>query len=594
MKYACRIVMLSFMVLLLFSCNAQTEEIDKDVTISCEKIKDQVLLTIEIDTIPNTLMERYNPYLNDIKNYKPSYPLLILEPDKYTHIKKRTSDNYDTIVPVSNFSGTSSIFPAFSREASKNTSGKRKSVSFLLPAEEASHPAVTHLYTGTTYVINGMPSKALTLYKMAEEELFNSPDSIIGYNLYLRMAELHRLIYSNDSIITSKYRKAIEMYKAQTKHTTLLPILYSQIGSMYIYSLPDSARYYLRKSLAISGSPSPFTQPLNINNYACLMALNNYEGKFQSTLLLWEKTRFYNHNTNITYRVAEAYLGLNQTKEAKEMYDMYGYTWSNIKQYVFLSDYYTTTKEHDKALHYEILENRYTDSVRTSRAFSNMANIENEYNLQQLEIQEQIASDQAQSRLYIIFIAGLTLLLAVISIILIIQKKRKEVEQYNNLVEQLRNENATINNLLESNAEKQRHEDAKLMESLQHRLDTVNKLLSSSYQFIESPDKFIKHFKEAMELDKTTNSNLDDICTIINRKYNNITGRIKEDYPNIKITPDDECLIALICAKYSTMSIAVLFNTTNLGTVYNKKSRLLKKLGIEGPLELFIEEYKKG
>ena len=154
----------------------------------------------------------------------------------------------------------------------------------------------------------------------------------------------------------------------------------------------------------------------------------------------------------------------------------------------------------------------------------------------------------------------------------------------------MQNEKSSLQSLIQTVKENQKQEDAKLMESLQHRLDTTDKLLSSSYQFIDYPEKFVKHFKEAMELDKTATSNLDDILTIINRQYNNIIDRIKEDYPNI--TRDEERLLALVCAKYSTMSIAVLFNSTNLGTIYNKKSRLLKKLGTPMTLEQFIEGYK--
>lgn len=590
MKFVHQIVLL-LITILLSSCNTAVEKEVDDAIVKKEQHNNYTLITIEIDTIPTRSIDKYNPYIYHPQNYKPSYPLLISEPDKYIHRTTRTAKNFDTLVPSRNIEMTSHVFPTFGKSTAIKGNGK-KTIQFLMPNEEAEHPATHFHLTGNAYAMNGMYDKALIAFKRAEEELQNFPDSVVAFSLQQRMAELHRLIYSSDSVIISKYHQAAATYKKQQKYKSMLPFLYSHIGSMYIYSqFTDSARHYLRLALNnLNSSSFVQGQLTNVVPYTNLMALNNFEGKFENTLLLWEKTRFYNSDANITYRVAEAYLGLDQIEKANGIYSQYGYTWSNIKQYVFLSDYYQLTKDYEKALHYELLENRYVDSVRATRTSRNIVNLENEYNLQQLEIQEQKTSNRAQARLFFIFIISLVLLLSVAIIILILLKRRKEEEQYNNMVEQLKNENTAISVLMEENTARQQSEDAKLMESLQHRLDTVNKLLSSSYQFIDSPDKFIKHFKDAMELDKNSNSNLDDICTMINRKYNNITGRIKKDFPNI--TSDDERLIALICAKYSTMSIAVLFNTTNLGTVYNKKSRLLKKLGTEGPLEQLIESYK--
>ena len=237
-----------------------------------------------------------------------------------------------------------------------------------------------------------------------------------------------------------------------------------------------------------------------------------------------------------------------------------------------------------------MLEIRFTDSVRLSRTSQNIANLEEVYNHQKAVIEKQDADIKANSRLFIIAAMIMVLVLTISVIIIFVQKRRRENESYNSIIEQMQNEKSALQSLVQIVKENQKQEDAKLMESLQHRLDTTDKLLSSSYQFIDYPEKFVKHFKEAMELNKTTTSNLDDILTIVNHQYNNIIERIKEDYPNI--THDEERLLALVCAKYSTMSIAVLFNTTNLGTIYNKKSRLLKKLGTPMTLEQFIEGYK--
>lgn len=582
------ILLISLSLFALSSCStgADNNKFGED-----SPLKDYNLMESEIRTFSEDTLQRYNPYYFH-PNYKPSLPLLISEPDITKAILSKDSLGYDIRLSVPNDDGSTLLRGSiFSSPQTKNE--KRSIRQELHPTRHYNHNALRLLVTGNNYASNGMYFEAMKAYKEAEAGLALTPgddNTALLVTIKESIAQLHLYIYSNHDAVISKFTEAIEECK-RGGNKARLPLLYTNLATAYMFTkYTDSARFCLRESIRLTKINFSRNNTIETINLTLLMAINNLEGKYDKSLLLGVRIKDQIYEPNVTYRLAESHLGIGNLVEARAYYDKYSKDWSKIKEYVFLSDYYSKTGEFEKALEYELLEIRFTDSVRLSRTSQNIANLEEVYNHQKAVIEKQKADIKANSRLFIIVAMILVLVLTISVIIIFVQKRRRENEKYDSLIEQMHNEKSSLQSLIQSLSDNKAHNDGKLMESLQRRLDTTNKLLSSSYQFIDYPEKFVKHFKEAMELDKATTSNIDDICAIVNLQYNDIIGRIREDHPTI--THDEERLLALICAKYSTMSIAVLFNTTNLGTVYNKKSRLLKKLGIQIPLEQFIESYK--
>lgn len=577
-----------FCLLLCISCSTPT---DKNEAGEASPIESYTIITTQVRPLSEDTLQRYNPYYFH-PNYKPSYALLISEPDITKAVHTKDSLGYDIKVSVPN-KEESTILRGSIFSPSQSNDGTISIRKDLVNVDSHPNQKALHLILlGNNYVSNGMYYDGMKAYKEAEAELELNPEnnnSMLA-DVKAAIAQLHNYIYSDSDAVISKFTEAIKECR-QKGGDARLPMLYTNLATAYMFTqYTDSARFYLRESIRLAKSYMGLNNTIESTNFTLLMAINNLEGRYDKSLLLGERIKNQIYEPNVTYRLAETYLGLDNLKEARSYYDKYGKDWSKIKEYVFLSDYYTKTGEYDKALEYEMLETRFTDSVRLSRTSQNVSNLEQVYNHQKALIEKQASDIKSRSRLFIILGMIMVLGLTISIIIIFIQKRRRENESYNTLIEQMQNEKSALQSLIQTVKENQKQEDAKLMESLQHRLNTTDKLLSSSYQFIDYPEKFVKHFKEAMEIDKTTTSNLDDIQAIVNHQYNNIIERIKEDHTNI--TRDEERLLALVCAKYSTMSIAVLFNTTNLGTIYNKKSRLLKKLGTPTTLEQFIEGYK--
>lgn len=574
-------------LLTCISCSTHTDENEVGET---SPIEGYTIIKTQVRTLSEDTLQRYNPYYFH-PNYKPSYALLISEPDITKAVLTKDSLGYDIKVSVPNQEGSTHLRGCMFSPSQSND-GTISIREDLVNNDFANQKALQLILLGSNYVSNGMYYDGMKAYKEAEAELELNPEinSSMLADVKTAIAQLHNYIYSDSDAVISKFTEAIKECR-QKGGDARLPMLYTNLATAYMFTqYTDSARFCLRESLRLAKLYSIRNNTIEIVNFTLLMAINNLEGKYDKSLILGQRIKTQTYEPNVTYRLAETYLGLDNLKEARSYYDKYCKDWSKIKEYVFLSDYYTKTGEYEKALEYEMLETKFTDSVRLSRTSQNVSNLEQVYNHQKALIEKQASDIKSRSRLFIILGMIMVLGLTISIIIIFIQKRRRENESYNSLIEQMQNEKSSLQSLIQTVKENQKQEDAKLMESLQHRLDTTDKLLSSSYQFIDYPEKFVKHFKEAMELDKTATSNLDDILTIINRQYNNIIDRIKEDYPNI--TRDEERLLALVCAKYSTMSIAVLFNSTNLGTIYNKKSRLLKKLGTPMTLEQFIEGYK--
>ena len=131
----------------------------------------------------------------------------------------------------------------------------------------------------------------------------------------------------------------------------------------------------------------------------------------------------------------------------------------------------------------------------------------------------------------------------------------------------------------EQNDESKKRQSEELRTIVNQQIDAVHQLMEWSYQY--DGDKFAAKFKEAMTLpgvDDDSNywSNLQ---TLVNDLHDNVLVRAQEAADGT-LNESELNLLALYCCGFSFTVIMVTMGYKHIGTVYNKKNQIAKKLHV--------------
>lgn len=139
----------------------------------------------------------------------------------------------------------------------------------------------------------------------------------------------------------------------------------------------------------------------------------------------------------------------------------------------------------------------------------------------------------------------------------------------------------------EHNDDSKKRQSDELRAIVNKQIDAVHQLMEWSYQY--DGDKFAAKFREAMTLpgvDDDSNywSNLQ---TLVNDLHDNVLVRAQEAAGGT-LTESELNLLALYCCGFSFTVIMVTMGYKSIGTVYNKKNQIAKKLHVND-LDAFVK-----
>ena len=129
----------------------------------------------------------------------------------------------------------------------------------------------------------------------------------------------------------------------------------------------------------------------------------------------------------------------------------------------------------------------------------------------------------------------------------------------------------------------------KLVEALQSRLQSIRTLAEYAYLYGEkSPHKFYSKFQEQMAISRRKNDNLSkEILEIADMLNNGFISYLKKQYPSM--TMYDLAYCGLILLGFTHDSIRVIYNHTNIQSLYIIRSRIRTKMNIDK--RLCLEEH---
>lgn len=259
---------------------------------------------------------------------------------------------------------------------------------------------------------------------------------------------------------------------------------------------------------------------------------------------------------------------------------------NNIGIYATLSQNEKRAKNFEKALEYRELYNSLSDSLTKIQTENHIEKLEQKYKAQYLQRSYEIL--EAKHKLQKISNSLIMILITIVGGVVlflyryIMMRNNQKIEEYRLYIEDVDSnyDNLTLKykHLKELAASKCETAD-KLLQLLGRRMDSLKKLCDISITSV-LPHKFKERFKEYINLENKDNKAMaEDMITLANIMYNNIITRLDAKYD---LTDHEKTFCACVILDFSKEEIRVLFNHTNIASIYNTRCKIRDKLGMKG------------
>lgn len=365
------------------------------------------------------------------------------------------------------------------------------------------------------------------------------------------------------------YNKAIEIYKELGEIDRILP-LYEElvvktqlnVGNNLRGVKNDLRRYYLE----YSDGNIPL-QSLGLWQGIYLKGNELDSAKMCGDLMLQNRNLFTAH------KIAGCYALMEQIACMEGDYkEAYGYA----KQYADMMDSVTLKKEEDLVLE---LEQKYRNRI-LNQSYEN---------LKQHNDQQRIITG-------LVLLFSLSLLVAGLLYLrkwrenaaLKMREAEAEKESLGRACRELQEQLGTVGDRVDTDDEQERQ----LFDALEERMVVLRNWVDKAETM--KPALFMKSFRDYMTVNVKSKHALSDLQYVVNRKYFGVVDYLKAHYPELRKQDLDLC--CLLCFGFSQHGFCYLYNYEDIGSFYNKRSRLRKKLGLppERTLESFIAELLAG
>lgn len=121
------------------------------------------------------------------------------------------------------------------------------------------------------------------------------------------------------------------------------------------------------------------------------------------------------------------------------------------------------------------------------------------------------------------------------------------------------------------------------------RLAGLRDLIDVAYVNHNQPEVFYRKFKEYINAQNKEEDSFDDLYYMANKKCHGLIDYLKEQYPDLSKNDLNYC--SMICLGFTTNAIRLMYDHTSSMSIYNRRSKLHSKLGIQNvQLETFLKQ----
>ncbi len=438
----------------------------------------------------------------------------------------------------------------------------------------------------------GHLEQAVESYHHAEKLPLSTDSSMIAY-AKLRLGMLYQgQVVGSGTIALQKYKEALPLYQSLgDKHYE--QVCMNSIGGIYrnIDDKHDSAVIYMKDAIQLAQEENDeynvFANRYILSEYYLVREQDYQLSKKYALQAITANPAIIDH-PRAHYRLALSYLLLGKPDSAV----------------YYLSKAPVAKTSTDSIVYYELmseLEHRYWRNEGKSKAYIQLAHAIadsltiNGLNHRLLEVEKKFDVQLAElnqlkneSRLKGSLLLAALLALGFLALAFLVWMYRNQLKTRQSEIETLK---ADLNGSLASLKQMQQQLDTRdhsdegkkaqndeLRTIINKQIDTVHQLMSWSYQY--DSDKFAAKFKETMTLSGVDDSNYwANLQALVNDLHDNVLVKAQEEAGGT-LNESELNLLALYCCGFSRTMVMVTMGYKNVGTVYNKKLQIAKKLHV--------------
>lgn len=259
-------------------------------------------------------------------------------------------------------------------------------------------------------------------------------------------------------------------------------------------------------------------------------------------------------------------------------------TETNFGIFAVLSSIEKLMGDYKSAHEYERLFSFYTDSINSTHKSILIQNLEKKYKAEYFE--NLYASLRAKHRyettilILIICIVVLVVGFLALSYNRAIRERNKQKEEAERYVAEVHMHYSDLKQKYDSISKEVRTEKSQaLFNILENRIHSLQSVLEMASKYENKPDVFYKNFKEHIKVVSGNNKELaDDVIAIANLSCYGIIKYLEQLCPSL--SQRELCYCSFICLGFSPESIRILYNHTNVYSIYTIRSKIRNKLGV--------------
>ena len=439
----------------------------------------------------------------------------------------------------------------------------------------------------------GNLEQAVNSYHQAEALPLATDSSMIAY-AKLRLGILYQSqVVGTNTVALQKYQEAMPIFKAiGDKHYELVCL--TSIGGIYrnIDEKHDSAVICMKDAIKLALEQGDqyhaFANRYLLSEHYLVREHNYLLGKEYGLQAISADPAIIDH-PRAHYRLVKCYMLLGQPDSALyylQHAPQAAATNDSILYYELMSELeHQYWKNEEKSKNYIQRAHAMADSITINGLNHRLLEVEKEYD-HQLAVLNQVRSE---SQLKEALLLAALLALALMAVTSLVWRYKNQLKMRQNEVEMLK---ADLDGSLASLQQMQARLDSReqddegmarqsdeLRAIINQQIDAVHQLMAWSYQY--DSEKFAAKFREMMTVPGMgDDSNYwSHLQALVNELHDNVLVKAQEEAGGT-LTDSELNLLALYCCGFSRTVIMVTMGYKSIGTVYNKKIQIAKKLHV--------------
>ena len=439
----------------------------------------------------------------------------------------------------------------------------------------------------------GNLEQAVNSYHQAEALPLATDSSMIAY-AKLRLGILYQSqVVGTNTVALQKYQEAMPIFKAiGDKHYELVCL--TSIGGIYrnIDEKHDSAVICMKDAIKLALEQGDqyhaFANRYLLSEHYLVREHNYLLGKEYGLQAISADPAIIDH-PRAHYRLVKCYMLLGQPDSALyylQHAPQATATNDSILYYELMSELeHQYWKNEEKSKNYIQRAHAMADSITINGLNHRLLEVEKEYD-HQLAVLNQLRSE---SRLKEALLLAALLALALMAVTSLVWRYKNQLKMRQNEVDMLKADlDGSLASLQQMQARldsREQDDEGKARQSdelraiINQQIDAVHQLMAWSYQY--DSEKFAAKFREMMTVPGMgDDSNYwSHLQALVNELHDNVLVKAQEEAGGT-LTDSELNLLALYCCGFSRTVIMVTMGYKSIGTVYNKKIQIAKKLQV--------------